>query len=334
MGERTGISWTDATFNPWWGCLRVSPGCENCYAETLSKRYGHDVWGPAKTTGRRMMSESYWKAPERWNADPEKHHPQAVAEGRRARVFCASMADVFEDHPAVVESRERLFRLIEATPNLDWQLLTKRPENVMRMVPPAWTIGFPRNVWMGTSAEDQRRFDERSAHLVAIPAAVRFLSCEPLLGPIDLSRWLVADMRADAGGVARLNLLHWCIIGGESGPGARPFDVAWARSIGRQCQCAGVRPFVKQLGANVRDRNDAGFEADQEVYEDTGEWSNPTGWPSTVGVEHDPNGFREEYQGAPVRVRLRDSKGENWTEWPADLRVREFPSAAALGAPA
>jgi protein gp37 len=178
MGEQTAIAWTDHTFNPWWGCTRVSPGCEHCYAETFAKRVGQDVWG--KNADRRFFGDKHWAEPIKWNA-------KAAQSGRRERVFCASMADVFEDRPELAEHRARLFDLIMfETPWLDWQLLTKRPQNVLDMVPPRWldahayygTNGWPANCWIGTTVEDQERADERIPWLLSIPAAVRFLSCE------------------------------------------------------------------------------------------------------------------------------------------------------------
>ena len=223
MGETTGIAWTDHTFNPWIGCQRVSPGCQHCYAETLNKRWGDDNWG--KNAERRVTSDSNWRLPERWNR-------QAAAEGKRHRVFCASMADVFEDNPQVLEARDRLFALIATTPWLDWQLLTKRPENVLRL-----TEGYgalDSNVWIGCTAEDQEHANTRIQELARIPASVRFLSCEPLLGPIDLS-----DV---------LGLIDWVIVGGESGPGARPMHVDWARTIRDDCYLQSVPFFFKQWG--------------------------------------------------------------------------------------
>lgn len=256
--ENTKIEWATHSFNPWWGCQRVSPGCEHCYAETLAHRYNYRVWGPAKTTSRRMMSDNYWKQPLRWNK-------AAAAAGQRARVFCASMADVFEDHPEVEAARARLFEVIEQTPHLDWLLLTKRPQNLESMLP--WTsehAGHYRsrywpNVWIGTSVEDQRRADERIPILLQIPARVRFLSCEPLLGPVDISRLLVAtpcwhcgNLDGEAGrcfcGVYLKPEIHWVIAGGESGPGARPMHPDWARSLRDQCEAAGVSFFFKQWG--------------------------------------------------------------------------------------
>lgn len=267
MGRDTSIGWTDATFNPWWGCVRVSPGCEHCYAETFAKRVGQHVWGPAKTTPRRLFGDAHWKGPEKWNA-------QAAAAGRRMRVFCASMADVFEDHPALPEPRARLFELIERTPHLDWQLLTKRPENVAGMVP--WGLEWPDNVWIGASAEDQKRADERATILCGLPAAVRFLSCEPLLGPITLRQsyrdflegWDVEpeccghrDRSGDCCGMpdpaqVQTYPIDWVIIGGESGGGARAMEIDWARDLVWQCAATGRAAFVKQLGAAHGNRED------------------------------------------------------------------------------
>lgn len=259
--QNSSIEWTDHTFNPWWGCQRVSPGCEHCYAETLAHRYNFKVWGPAKTTGRREMSENYWKQPFRWDR-------LARETETRARVFCASMADVFEDHPGVVDWRMRLWDVIHLTPNLDWLLLTKRPENVMQMIPIRWLDQLPRNIWLGTSCEDQKRADERIPHLLNVPARVRFLSCEPLLGALDI-RWALhypacpqhpgeiaagwGHMPCDCRPFQRENKtgLEWIICGGESGTGARPMAPAWARSLRDQCQDAGVAYFFKQWGAWV-----------------------------------------------------------------------------------
>lgn len=237
MGETTEIAWTDATFNPWWGCSRVSPGCEHCYAETFATRFGTS-WGVS--TERRLFANKHWAEPLRWNAAAER-------EGLRKRVFCASMADVFEDRRDLDAQRARLWTLIESTPALDWLLLTKRPNNMRVMLPEAWLSEPRHNVWLGTTAEDQRRANERIPELLATPAVVRFVSAEPLLGPIDfravpgfnhvgldLSRW-------------------WIIVGGESGRGARMFDLSWARSIVAQCRVASVPVFVKQLGAAASD---------------------------------------------------------------------------------
>jgi protein gp37 len=257
MGETTGIAWTDATFNPWWGCFKVSAGCAHCYADTLASRYGFDIWGPPATTERRLFGEKHWAEPLRWNAAAERDR-------QRRRVFCASMADVFEDHPQLPPERAKLWQLIERTPWLDWQLLTKRPENVFGMVPDRWIfwpdLAWPVNCWVGTSVEDQEQAEKRIPELLAVPAPVRFLSCEPLLGVLDLRRWLDAETARcdscateswayDCGCACHSDEgVGWVIVGGESGPGFRPMDLDWARSIRDQCQAAGVPLFFKQVG--------------------------------------------------------------------------------------
>ncbi len=239
MGTRTEIQWTDHTLNPWLGCQEVSPGCDHCYAATLaSTRMGYNdngrthpvIWGPPRTTPRHVTGAATWSQPLRWNRDAQQ-------EGRQHRVFCASMADIFEFHPQLDEPRARLWDLVEATPHLDWQLLTKRPMNILRMVPASWRAGLPANVWIGTSVEDQERANLRIPHLVRVPARVRFLSCEPLLGPVDLTPWL--------------DELHWVITGGESGPRARSLDPDWVRGLRDQCQTAGVALFHKQNGGRT-----------------------------------------------------------------------------------
>lgn len=231
MASHSPIEWTDHTFNPWWGCTKVSPGCTHCYAETLATRYGHGVWGPRAT--RRLFGDTHWQEPLKWNA-------AATQAGRRTRVFCASMADVFEDNPHVVDERTRLWDVVAKTPSLDWLLLTKRPEHIASMIPGAWLETPPRNVWYGTSVEDQRRADERVPILLTVPAGTRFLSCEPLLGPVDLRSWLGRD-----GVKPRID---WIIAGGESGPRSRPMHPDWARSLRDQCRSADVAFFFKQWG--------------------------------------------------------------------------------------
>ena len=244
MADKTKISWCDATYNPWWGCVKVSPGCEHCYAETFAKRTGHTIWGPAATTQRRTFGDKHWQEPLKWNED-------AAKAGERRRVFCASMADVFEDHPQLPLERVLLWRLIDNTPALDWLLLTKRPENVLRMVPPFWLSGFPPNVWLGTSVENQAMAGRRIPVLATIPAEVRFLSCEPLLGPVDLTPWMgEREWTQVAPGVRTRQgpLVDWVIVGGESGPRSRPMHPDWARSLRDQCQAAGVAYHFKQWG--------------------------------------------------------------------------------------
>ena len=231
MGEFSKIEWCTHTFNPWIGCAKVSDGCKFCYAETLmDTRYGRVEWGVNGTRVR--TSDANWRKPLAWNRAAEKA-------GRRVRVFCASLADVFEDRPELVAWRQDLYDLIEATPHLDWLLLTKRPENVMGLdsVP---VFAALDNVWIGTSVEDQAAADERIPHLLWIPARVRFLSMEPLLGPVDIGRFLGESYSA-----------IWVIVGGESGPKARPMHPAWVRSIRDQCVEAGVPFLFKQWGEYV-----------------------------------------------------------------------------------
>lgn len=225
MAQGSSIEWTDHTFNPWWGCTKVSSACDHCYAETWAKRMGFDIWTHGKP--RRFLSDSYWRQPYRWNA-------QAARDGRRAKVFCASMADVFEWKRGLSPWRNRLWRVIADTPELDWLLLTKRPHLVRRLAP--WGNQWPENVWIGATTEDQRWADARLDHLSAIPAAVRFVSCEPLLGSLDLNPWLADEA------------LHWVIAGGESGPHARPSDPVWFFNLLKQCQRHGIPFHFKQWG--------------------------------------------------------------------------------------
>jgi protein gp37 len=254
MSTKTGISWTDHTFNPWWGCTEVSPGCDHCYARTLAERWGFNVWGPGAP--RRYFDDKHWQEPLKWDR-------LAAAEGRRHRVFCASMADVF-DAEVPQEHRNRLWALVARTPRLDWQILTKRPANMRSMLPEHWGSDlYPRgyaNVWLGVSAEDQQRLDQRLPLLLRTPARVRFVSAEPLLGALDLSEHVGCYHDDDVAGgqyvfaehatpyCVHRRELHWLIAGGESGPQARPLDPDWARGLRDQCAQAGVAFFLKQWG--------------------------------------------------------------------------------------
>jgi protein gp37 len=217
MAENSKIEWTDHTFNPWIGCQKVSPGCDHCYAETLSKRYGWVTWGPHGA--RKRTSDANWRKPRQWAK-------AARASGIRLRVFCASLADVFDNQVPDLW-RGDLFDLIAATPELDWLLLTKRPENLARMFPTGWW----GNVWLGTTAEDQKHFDRRYPLIREARVPVHFISYEPALGPLSYL-WGKPE---------------WLICGGESGPGARTMDPAWAREIRDQCAASGVAFFMKQM---------------------------------------------------------------------------------------
>lgn len=223
MGKNSKIEWTHHTFNPWWGCVKISHACTHCYADTWARRVGMDLWGPKAP--RRFFSDAHWRQPLLWDREAEKT-------GQRLRVFCASMADVFEDRRDLDKPRTRLWELIEETPHLDWLLLTKRPEHIGRLgMRGAW----PANVWLGTTVEDQRTAEERVPHLAAQSAKVRFISAEPLLGPVDLTRWL-----GDS--------LHWVIAGGESGGKARIVSPTWIRSLRQQCRSGKVGFHFKQWG--------------------------------------------------------------------------------------
>lgn len=360
MGAEMKIQWCHHTFNPVRGCAKISEGCEHCYAATMSRRNPNllGVWGRSGT--RIVASADMWKQPVKWNDWARKSRlfqgeawkqwgessTMGVPESRRIlagilgetrkftpgewtalppfrpRVFCASLADLFEDwtgmmhfyrvdeeterpaigcawyvpelgvvpsgktsphysrkerHATFQDVRDQTFALIEKTPHLDWMLLTKRPENVMRMVPDSWRAGFPENVWIGATAENQKRFEERYEHLCEIPAKVRFWSMEPLLESIDFTA--VHDARTFK------YYFDWVICGGESGPGARECHTDDVRDIVSQCELAGVPCFVKQLGSNA------------------------------VAAGRDQKQL----------ISMKHPKGGDPAEWPEDLRMREFP---------
>jgi protein gp37 len=220
MGETSKIEWTDATFNPWVGCTKISPGCDHCYAEHWAKRSGMVTWGET----RRRTTPANWRKPLAWHA--------AIPDGQRLRVFCASLADVF-DNDVPAEWRADLFELIRQTPRIDWLLLTKRIGNVKAMFPPDWgnsILGY-HNVWLGITVVNQEEFDRDVPKLRALPACIRFLSCEPLLGPI--SGW-------DYHGI------DWVIVGGESGSKARPMEEDWAFTVVRMARLSRAKVFMKQ----------------------------------------------------------------------------------------
>jgi protein gp37 len=228
MAKNSHIEWTNHTFNPWWGCKKVSPACDNCYAETWAKRMGQQLWGAS--ADRRFFSEAHWREPLKWNEE-------ARVAKRRERVFCASMADVFERRAILNDERARLWEIIEATPHLDWLLLTKRPQHILYMVP--WENNWPDNVWVGTSIENQRVAEQRLPNLLRVPARIRFLSCEPLLGTLDLGSWFRRD---------GFYPIDWVIAGGESGANSRPMHPDWASTLLRQCQRSKVAFHFKQWG--------------------------------------------------------------------------------------
>lgn len=274
MGENTKIEWAHHTFNPWIGCTKVSAACDNCYAENMmDHRYGRVRWGAGETRSR--TSPANWRKPLAWDR-------RCAELGIRERVFCASLADVF-DNEVPDEWRDDLFsKLILRTPHLDWLLLTKRPAVARRYLrgmadaaaryyddlewvrrfevapvpgePLPWPIP---NVWLGTTVEHQQAAEALIPILLETPAAVRFLSCEPLLGPVDLTRVnpghgmddedALRGCSSDDGTPLR-PALDWVIAGGESGPGARPSHPDWFRSLRDQCVAAGVPFLFKQHG--------------------------------------------------------------------------------------
>jgi protein gp37 len=224
MGAFTKIEWALHTFNPWTGCTKISAGCDNCYAELNEDiRFGRAEWG--KDGKRYLTSNDNWEKPIRWNK-------RAAETGIRESVFCASEADVFEDHPDLPPWRERLWARIEETPYLIWMLLTKRPGNIPKMMPEG---GFGPHVWLGTSIESQG-FAKRIKPLLKIPATVHFVSAEPLLGPLDLREYLNPGQ------------IDWVIAGGETGPGARPTDPQWFVSLRDQSIEFDVPYHFKQFG--------------------------------------------------------------------------------------
>ena len=279
MGENSAIAWTTHTFSPVWGCSAVSAECKNCYAEAWATRFGHRCWG---RNPRRTFGDEHWADPLKWDRIAEKA-------GKRARVFCGSMCDVFEDAPGLDEQRTRLWKLIEVTPSLDWLLLTKRPENIEHMMPFIQIGGslVERfiNVWLGTTVGCKASLP-RVDELRRLPATVHFLSCEPLLEDL---------------GEINLRGISWVIAGGESGPHARPCAIEWLLCLRDQCKTAGVPYFLKQLGAmavSVERACDTDEEA-KEMFGYNSRWL----W----------------------SAKLKDRAGANPEEWPLEYRVRQFP---------
>lgn len=328
--SKTSIEWCTDTWNPVRGCSRVSEGCRNCYAERMAARNLPEMRSP--TTGNpfavRGSDGPHWTGvveliPEKLDEPLHWRKPR--------RVFVNSMSDLF--HEALRdEAIDRMFGVMAQAPQHTFQILTKRPERMpgwfkgidpdqarmsSRLLRIAAGVPWPLpNVWLGVSVEDQATADERIPLLLQTPAAKRFISLEPQLAPVDLAAWLpiCADCNRHRGKpTAPITHHHppaldWVIVGGESGPGARPFDVEWARSTVRQCREAGVACFVKQLGARLITY--VGGE-DMELV---------AGWKHRRW--HDPEFTDQRRQ----EIGLRSSKGGDMAEWPADLRVREFPA--------
>jgi len=329
MGDTTNIPWADRTFSPWIGCMRVSPGCGlgkivgGCYAEALAKRYGWDVWGPEKP--RRVTTPQYWRKPYRWNEE-------ARVTGKTSRVFCASLCDVCEDREDLVVPQQELRKTIEATRHLLWMLLTKRPENIAKVFARWEERGWPPNVWMGTTTEDQKWLEKRMPHLMACKAKTRFISHEPALGDIDLSEWIkpvrvCQHCRDEEPGIGsdecpkcggdmialwgREQFDHWVDGTRYSVPGRLEAEdgppLHWVITGGE----SGGQPreYRTNWARSVRDQcREAGVPV---FIKQMG--ANP--------VEYDDDGRLVR------RLKLVDARhGEDMDEWDSDLRVREFPS--------
>jgi protein gp37 len=358
MSTNSSIEWTatvnadgtttpGATWNPVVGCKMVSPGCAHCYAETMSKRLAAMAkadFNAGRNPGRKQHYRDVMTHEGKWNGAvrfvPEVlNDPLAWKKPRR--VFVNSMSDLFHEgmpFPYI----DQIWDVMRRCPQHTFQILTKRPErmaeyfaDVMRTARAEFGDGITYeplpNVWLGTSVEDQARADERIPHLLKCPAAIRFLSCEPLLGPVNIAAFLENDVRfaieGPAGGVPDRSEYvvtaprgRWVIEGGESGPSARACDVGWIRSLVKQCKAASVPSFVKQLGAKPRanyyDR------ACREVVEDRGDdWPDPIGW--NIDIEGQPR------TDAVVQFPMKDRKGGDIAEFPEDLRVRQMPGGVA-----
>lgn len=306
MGENSKIEWCHHTFNPWLGCSKLSPACANCYAEAWAKRTNIVTWGDSAE--RRKTTDSYWRQPLKWNGD-------AMRSGERKRVFCASLADVFEDRPELEPWRKELFSLIYRTPYLDWLLLTKRPENIVRLsgkcvnkTSLGWRL--PKNIWLGTTVESQD-YIVRVHHLLncrAIAEGPLFLSCEPLLGPLNLNAYLTTKF-IDSGGYSNCAQLDWVIAGGESGAKARPTNPQWFRDLRDQCVEHKVPFHFKQWGEWVA-TSEVGFgdspRAATHVF-DTGKTVETYGGPVPFGIETRRIG---------KKAAGRSLDGELWNEFP------------------
>jgi protein gp37 len=260
MGEKTGISWCDHTFNPWWGCTRISAGCDNCYADAQAQRFGFQCWDGRP---RRFFGDRHWAEPLKWNE-------AAALAGVRRRVFAGSMCDVFEDvycdcdtRRLANKQRDRLFALIEKTPWLDWLLCTKRPENMPTLAPRSWAHCWPPNVWALATVENQEVCESRINDLLRVPAFLRGLSIEPMLSRIDLG---VRNWASDPA-----YRIHWVIVGCESGPNRRPSCLDDVRFVVEDCEIARMAVFVKQL-ADLSGRVSA----------------NPAEWPEDLRIQEFP----------------------------------------------
>jgi len=282
MGKDSAIEWTDHTFNPWHGCFKITSGCANCYAETLSKRFGHEKhWG--YQVPRRHFGEKHWEEPLKWNA-------KAIEEEAIKLVFCGSMCDIFENNPmddTMDEDRKQLWDLIENTDNLFWLLLTKRLEKVMTTIPWHWNE-WPENVAIGASIENQNTAEFRIPALLKMPAKHGFLSIEPLIDHIDLERavnwlWEEEDEQEYEFKHNPRGEIDWVIVGGESGPRSRLMNLDWVRDLREQCFDAQIPFFVKQLGTH--------WARSERVYTKSKKGENSELWPEDLRIRQIPRQF-------------------------------------------
>lgn len=269
MGKKSKIGWTHGTFSGWGGCAKVSPGCANCYAERedTTRHYTTDGWGVGKP--RKLATDEYWKKPIEWNREAAANHT-------RMMVFTASISDVF-DTEVPIEWLARLLDLIRVTPSIDWQVLTKRIEQVISRLEAtaslqpvgsalhdwieAWLGGWaPANIWMGTSVEDQERMDERIFHLLTIPATRRWLSLEPLVGPVTVGEFLGSGPLKPWLKGAKVD---WLVVGGESGPRARPLHPEWVYNLIDESRLHKTPLFFKQWGEFAPAEEIEAFEENQ-----------------------------------------------------------------------
>ena len=271
MAENSKIEWTHHTFNPWIGCQKVSGACDNCYAMAWDHRFGGERWGAH--ANRTRTSPANWNKPRRWARD-------CASRGVRERVFCASLADVFDNHRSIPRGwREDLWELIYETPELDWLLLTKRPQNIAKMLPLIWGNGFP-NVWLGTTVENQEEANRRIPHLLSVPAVVHYLSCEPLLGEVRLDRLFrvgqsmtyvdnaLTGFISNGYGGSYDKRIDWVITGGESGPNFRRANPDWFRSLRDQCAASDTAFLLKQWeGRNQKIIKALGRELDGVIHD-------------------------------------------------------------------
>lgn len=307
MGKYTNIAWTDHSFNPWWGCTKITDGCKFCYAERQAARFG-SWWG---NSPRRVFGPAHWREPIVWNAHAARY-------GVYDKVFVGSMCDLFENRGDVILERERLFTMVDNLRHLIWQFLTKRPENIMPLTEKSWRNSQEwyrehPNVWVGASAENQVRLNHAVTHLITVPAPIRFISAEPLLGELDL-------VDAFYGVTGQDFRRWWLIIGGESGPNARPMHPFWVDKLIGQAKGLGMPVFFKQWGAwRLK-----GTPSDQPVKEfgvlsRSGEWyPGHTGW---NGRAIDPD-TDEAYM---IRVSPDNEHDTPLVEVFGDNPIQQFP---------